>query len=193
MNRPFVDRLRFGLLTTAHAALLVAMPFSVGRAELVPVVPSGFTVTHELVLPGSPDVIFDAFTGDIKPWWDHTWSGDPKALYIEPRAGGGFYEVFDDSGNGALHATVITAWRGKLLRMDGPLGLAGDAMTMVHTLEFSARGADSTRLKLTVNAAGQIKDQIPEAVDGVWKHFLVERFKPYVESGQYREKVNSTK
>ena len=35
--------------------------------------------------------------------------------YIEPRPGGGFIEIFDDEGNGVLHATVIYADRGKLL------------------------------------------------------------------------------
>jgi len=24
-------------------------------------------------LPGSPEIIFDAITGDISPWWDHTY------------------------------------------------------------------------------------------------------------------------
>ena len=188
-----IGRVRFGLLTAAHSVLMVAMPFTIGHTEVAPLTPSGFTVTHEVVVPGSPEIVYDAFTGDIKPWWDHTWSEKPKSLYIEPKAGGGFYELFDDSGNGALHATVITAWRGKLLRLDGPLGLAGDAMTMVHTLEFAARGTDSTHIELTVNAAGQIEDQIPVAVDGVWKHFLIERFKPYIESGQYLEKVKPAK
>ncbi len=190
MSRSVAPRLRIVVLTMTHAVGLLAVLCTVGRCEVVPFETSGFTVTHEVVLPGIPEDIYDAFTGDIKPWWDHTWSGNPKALYIEPKAGGGFYEIFDDSGNSALHATVITAWRGKLLRMEGPLGLAGDAMTLVHTLEFSARGDDSTHIKLTVNGAGQIKADIPAAVDGVWQHFLVGRFKPYVESGQYREKVN---
>lgn len=189
MTGSVVRRLRFVLLTASQLLTLVAMPFSVGRTEVTPLTPSGFTVTHEVVLPGTPEIIYDAFTGDVKPWWDHSWTENPKALYIESKLGGGFYEIFDDSGNGALHATVITAWRVKMLRMDGPLGLAGSAISMVHNLEFSARGADSTHIKLTANCAGQVADWMPEAVDGVWKHFLIERFKPYVESGKYREKV----
>lgn len=165
------------------------MPFSVGRSEVTPLTSAGFSVVHEVVLPGKPEAIYDAFTGDVRDWWDHSWTEHPKALYIEPKAGGGFYEVFDDSGNGALHATVITAWRGKLLRLDGPLGLAGEPIAMVHTLEFAARGTDSTHIKLTANGAGHIKDWIPQAVDDVWKHFLIERFKPYVESGQHLKKI----
>ncbi len=184
-------RLRFARLTLAQLALLVAWPVSFGRAEVTSITPAGFSVTHEVVLPGVPEVIYDAFTGDVKPWWDHSWTENPRALYIEPRAGGGFYEIFDDSGNGALHATVITAWRGRVLRMDGPLGLAGHAVSVAHTLEFSARGADSTHIKLTSNCTGQVPEWMPGAVDGVWKHFLIERFKPYVESGRYREKLST--
>jgi hypothetical protein len=185
-------RARFTVLTVLHIAAFVAMPFSVGRAEVVPLTSSGFSVVHQVTLPGTPGVIYDAFTGDVKPWWDHSWSENPKALYIEPKPGGGFYEIFDDSGNGALHATVITAWRGKLLRMDGPLGLAGEPIAMVHTLEFTAVGADSTTVKLTANGAGHVKEWVPGAVNDVWKHFLIERFKPYVESGQHLKKTKST-
>ncbi len=149
---------------------------------------SGFTFSHDIVLPGKPNDIYDGFTGDISAWWDHSYSEHPKKIYIDPRPGGGFYEIFDDAGNGALHATVITADRGKLLRLDGPLGLAGRAVNMVHTLEFSARGADSTELKLTVNATGQIEEGLAGMVEQIWWHFLAERFKPYVESGKYLRK-----
>ncbi len=113
MTVSIVRRVRFAILTTTQVLALFALPFSVGRAEVAPLTPSGFTVTHEVVLPGTPEVIYDAFTGDVKPWWDHSWTENPKALYIESKPGGGFYEIFDDSGNGALHATVITAWRGQ--------------------------------------------------------------------------------
>lgn len=179
------------LRVAAVAAFLTALPFRVGQGAVAPLAPTGFSVTHQLTLPASPVAVFDAFTGDIRDWWDHSIAEHPKALYIEPKAGGGFYEVFDDSGNGALHATVITAWRGRLLRFEGPLGLTGRAIVMVHTLEFTAQGSDSTLLTLTVNAAGQIEPEIPDIVDRVWHHFLIERFKPYVESGDYRKKVPS--
>ena len=137
-----------------------------------------------MVLPGTPESVFDAFTGDVSPWWDHTFSGNPKRLYIEPRPGGGFYEIFDDAGNGARHAEVIMAHRGKLLRFQGPLGLSGSAIQMVHTLEFGAAGADSTRLKLRVHATGEVEESWPRVVAQVWHHFLIERFKRYVEGGR---------
>lgn len=145
----------------------------------------GFSIRHQLTLPGTPEEIYDAITGDISGWWDHSVSEKPSKFYIEPKPGGGFYEIFNESGDGVRHATVILANRGKLLRFDGPLGLSGNAIQMVHTYEFEPVGSDSTLLKLTVNAAGQIEEGWQELVDKVWHHFLFERFKPYVESGKH--------
>jgi uncharacterized protein YndB with AHSA1/START domain len=144
-----------------------------------------FAVEHELVLPGAPETIYDAITGDISEWWDHSFTESPKKFYIEAKPGGGFWEIFDDSGDGVLHATVIYAERGKFLRFDGPLGLSGKALHMVHTYEFNHAGTDSTRLKVTVQASGEMEDGLAETVDKVWWHFLVEQFKPYVESGEH--------
>jgi len=64
-------------------------------------------------LLGSPEIIFDAITGDISPWWDHTYSEKPVKLFIEPRPGGHFLEVFNEQGDGVIHATVTGAQRGK--------------------------------------------------------------------------------
>jgi uncharacterized protein YndB with AHSA1/START domain len=166
----------------AAAGLGLATVADAGHRELPT---GGFAIEHELVLPGAPETIYDAITGDISEWWDHSFTETPKAFYIEARPGGGFWEIFDESGDGALHATVIYAERGKLLRFDGPLGLSGKAVKMVHTYEFAHAGTDSTRLKLTVHATGEIDEGLAEAVDNVWFHFLVERFKPYVESGRH--------
>jgi hypothetical protein len=150
----------------------------------------GFVVEHELVLPGAPETIYDAITGDISGWWDHSFSESPKELYIEAKPGGGFWEIFDDSGDGVRHATVIFAQRGKYLRFQGPLGLSGRAILMVHTYEFTHAGTDSTRLKVSVHASGEIEGNLAETVDKVWWHFLVERFKPYVEAGEHLKSKN---
>jgi len=141
-----------------------------------------FTFEQQVTLPGSPEQIFDMVTGDIKPWWDHSFSDDPLKLYIEPWPGGGFYEIFDEQGNGAKHATVIYANRGEMLRMEGPLGLSGKAIQLVCTYRFEAKGPDSTILRLNVHGAGEVTEGMPEIVESVWHHFLFERFKPYVEN-----------
>jgi len=145
----------------------------------------GFAFTFERTVPGSPRVTYDALTGDISGWWDHTVSGNPDRLYIEPRPGGGFYEVFNESGDGVRHAVVTAAERGVLLRFEGPLGLAGHALHMVATYELAEVGLEgtSTNLKVTVHAAGELQDGWAETVEGVWHHFIDERFVPYMEAG----------
>jgi uncharacterized protein YndB with AHSA1/START domain len=144
-----------------------------------------FRVEQEWILPATPNEVYDAVTGDISGWWDHSFSGHPKKLYIEARAGGGFYEVFDDVGNGAMHATVIYADRGKRLRFTGPLGFAGRAVDLVTTYDFAA-AEGGTKLHLTVAAAGDVDEQLAGIVDGVWHHFLDERLRAYITSGDYK-------
>ncbi|MEW5701974.1 MAG: hypothetical protein AB1792_07075 [Candidatus Zixiibacteriota bacterium] len=177
---PCPSRVAFPLAVAA----LWLMVCGDGRAAIRDSSSTGFTVIHELDLPGVPTTIFDAMTGDISGWWDHSFSESPRALYIEPKPGGGFYETFDASGHGALHATVTYADRGKLLRFVGQLGLSGQPLSMVHSVEFAPLGTDSTRVTLTVRAFGQIAAGWATAVDGAWRHFLFERFKAYVENGR---------
>jgi uncharacterized protein YndB with AHSA1/START domain len=152
---------------------------------------SPFSFELALTLPGGPGEIYDAMTGDISGWWDHKFSENPVRFSIDARPGGGFYEIFDESGDGVLHATVICAERGKLLRMEGPLGLSGKAVTMVYTLTFEARGEDSTQVNLSVHGAGEIDPGVPAIVQQVWEHFLVDQLKPYVESGKHLARAES--
>jgi hypothetical protein len=146
-----------------------------------------FSFEQQLTLPGTTTQIYDAITGDISGWWDHSFSEKPYKLYIDAIPGGGFYEIFNAGGDGVKHATVIYSDRGKMLRFDGPLGLSGKAIQMVTTYEFFEAGPDSTTLKLSVHASGEIEEGLAEKVDSVWHHFLFERFKPYIETGQYKK------
>lgn len=144
-----------------------------------------FSFEKQVTLPGTPDTIFDAATGDISGWWDHSFSEHPLEFFIEPYPGGGFWEIFDEEGNGVLHATVIYADRGKILRFVGPLGLSGKAIDLVTTYEFQPVGADSTSFKVSVHGAGEVEEGVPALVESVWNHFIFERFKPYIESSEY--------
>jgi hypothetical protein len=153
------------------------------RAEVTSFTPGGFTVTQKLMLPGKPERVYDAITGDILPWWDHHFSEKPLAFFIEPWPGGGFYELFGKHGNGVKHATVLWAERGKRLRFEGPLGLSGNATMFVCTYDLVAKG-DSTEITLTAAGAGKVDEGWPGGIDGVWRHFLYEGLKPYVESGK---------
>ena len=159
------------------------------HAENKKLIYGAFSINHEVQLPGSPEIIYDAITGDISGWWDHSFSEKPVKFYIDAKPGGGFYEIFNDSGDGVLHATVIAAHRGKLLRFDGPPGLAGKAIKLVTTYEFESVGSDSTLLKIAVNCSGEYDPSWLSLVDNVWQHFIFEQFKPYIESGKYLDKL----
>jgi len=136
---------------------------------------------QEVVIAAKPEVVYDAATGDITGSWDHHMSEHPKKMYIDAKPGGCFCEIFDDSGDGAQHAVVIYAVRGKMLRYTEPLGFSGTAIDAVTAYEFLPDPA-GTKLRVTVNMVGQIDEQTAHLVDGVWHHFIAERLKPYVES-----------
>jgi hypothetical protein len=144
-----------------------------------------FAFDKQVTLPGTPVQIFDAATGDISGWWDHSFSKNPIKFFIEAKPGGGFLELFDDEGNGVLHATVIFSQRGKMIRFDGPLGLTGRAVQIVTTYDFSEVGKDSTLMKVSVHGSGEMEEGMPAIVEKVWEHFIFERFKPYIESGKH--------
>ena len=145
-----------------------------------------FSFSLSATLPDKPDAVFDALTGDISAWWDHSVSEAPERLYIEARPGGAFWEIFDATGAGVRHAVVTYAKRGERLRFEGPLGLAGHAILLVTTYDLEAVSTESTRLTVTVHGSGEMNEGWPEIVQKTWHHFIVERFVPYVESGQHR-------
>lgn len=180
-------RIKAVIVSLCLALLLVSVSLRL-RGQTKDLKTGAFQVQQELVLPASPEDVYDAVTGDISGWWDHSFSGHPKKLYIEAKPGGAFYEIFDDAGNGALHATVIYANRGKGLRFAGPLGFSGQAVNIVTSYDFLPDPA-GTKLRLTCNVSGQTADGEDKTVDAVWHHFLFERLKPYIESGAYKART----
>jgi len=165
-------------ITGIVAFLFLCLPAS---AELTEHEVSGYVSTHELMLPGPPEEIFDAMTGEIGVWWDHKFSENPVSFRIEPTPGGGFFEIFDEAGNGVKHGTVIYADRGKRLTFEGPLGLNGTALNLVVTYRYTAEG-DNTVLSVTVNYDGQVSEEDAAAIDQVWHYFIFDRLKPHIES-----------
>jgi hypothetical protein len=105
------------VLASAVVAAFAAFAAAPARATELPT--GSFTFVKQIVVPGAPAVIYDAMTGDISGWWDQHVSEHPKALYIAAKPGGGFYEIFDDTGDGAKHAEVILAKRARSSRRAG--------------------------------------------------------------------------
>lgn len=175
--------------TTLLAVLLLVLLLpAAASGEVVKKSSDAFAIRIEVILPDTPEAVYDATTGDISGWWDHHFSEKPLKFFIEARPGGGFYEIFDESGDGVLHGTVTWAQRGKSLRLVGPLGLAGNAVTGVWTLTYEPHGEKGTRLTLDGRMSGALEEGWAEVVDSVWNHFLVEQLKPYVEQGKHRKK-----
>jgi uncharacterized protein YndB with AHSA1/START domain len=169
-----------------HLPVLVALAAGLGLGlalrgeEPASFAPQGFAFALESRVPGSPEEVFDLFTGDVSPWWDHRFSEQPAKLEIEPRPGGAFIELFDTAGNGVEHARVTVAERGKELVFRGPLGFGrmGVHLDFVHRVTFEPDG-DGTKVTVTVHGLGEVQAGWPAAVQGVWQHFLIERFQPY--------------
>ncbi len=182
---------RFALIFIAIVLLTTAIAFAAPEAapdtsfKTAPNV--SFKASFEFTVPTTPDSAFDAMTGEIGMWWDHSFSEHPYALYIEPKPGGGFYEMFDSLGNGAKHASVILSNRGKQLTLDGPFGLSGLAITMVASFRFSPV-VDGTKIKVTVNNTGQLEPGKEEVIVTVWRHFMIEQYQPFIQSGKFRDK-----
>jgi len=170
--------------------LLITLLSDLSAQEDVPAMTFGhFTFERTLVLPGSPEEIYDAITGDISGWWDHTFFRNPARFVVDNFPGGGFWEIFDENGDGVRHAEVIYAHRGKILRLDGPFGLSGRAIQKVVTYYLSpGAAAGTTELRLVVHCTGAYEAAVPEMVERVWNRFLFDRLKPYVEAGKLLKK-----
>ena len=179
---PRLAELAFRPLTLLLLTILAVGAFASAGKESETLKISGFAFEQEVRVAGTPEEVFDLFTGDVSGWWDHHFSNEPRALYIEPKPGGGFFEIFDEEGTGARHAVVTMANRGKELQFTGALGFAslGVALEMTHRFTFEAE-EDGTVIRLSVHGMGEVQDGWAEAVRGVWHHFLVEQFKPYAE------------
>ena len=177
-------------MSLRHFFIIILVTISIYAQDEIKSVPHYdiFAFSKEVILPGTPEQIFNAATGDISSWWDHSFSEHPKKFFIEARPGGGFWEIFDDEGNGVLHATVIYCDKPKMIRFDGPLGLSGLAVQIVTTYEFSASGKDSTFMKVSVHGSGELEPGMASTIEKVWDHFIFERFKPYIEYGNYNSK-----
>ncbi|MBZ0264270.1 SRPBCC domain-containing protein [bacterium] len=168
------------------ALLLVGFQLNT-QAEVIHLEDTGtFIIRNVVTLPVSPEQAYDIMTGDISGWWDHSMSADPKVLMIEAKPGGHFIELFDDSGDGVIHATVIYAHRGKMLRFDGPLGLSGRALDFVTTWTYEAT-ENGCLVKLEAHCDGEINAEFAQVVDSVWNHFFHEQLKPYVQEGKYKK------
>ncbi len=153
------------------AAILFASASSTALAEVESAGETGFVIKHRLELAAEPKAAYQAFVEKIGQWWpaDHTWSGEARNLYLEPKAGGCFCERLPDGGS-ALHMTVTYIAPSKEIRMTGglgPLQMMGIHGAMQITLEPAEHG---TTLNFRYTATGYAEgglSKLAEIVDGV--------------------------
>lgn len=173
-----ISRMRESIIAMVALTMFYGAFPAMAQVEKIPLDAFGFS--QSVLLPVTPDHAYDYFSGDVSGWWDHSFTENPHKLAIEARPGGAFIELFDDQGNGAQHAVVILADRGRRLVLRGPLGLSGNALDMVFSFEFRP-DPGGTLLLMQARAAGQMNPDWPTAVADVWRHFLVERLLPFAQ------------
>ncbi|WP_300545650.1 SRPBCC domain-containing protein [Maricaulis sp.] len=174
------------MLTPAAAALAIMAAQETGAVEAFQ--PQGFRTTIEVEIDAPVAEVFEAATGDVTGWWDHSFSTDPAEMAIEPVVGGRFYERFEaGADDGVLHARVIYVHAPNELRLNGPLGLSGRAVDLVTSWTLSEAGeGEATRFGIALAMTGEIDAELAGVVRSVWVHFIEGRLKPYVEAGCHR-------
>jgi uncharacterized protein YndB with AHSA1/START domain len=169
------------MILLAALALQAAEP----APQIVEYDVNGFRARIEVMIEAPRVEVFEAATGDVSPWWDHTfWPERPAELVIEPIFGGVFYERFEEGkDDGVIHASITGVMAPQMLRLDGPLGLAGRGYQLVTTwtLEEAGQG-EGTRFIVDLSMIGEVDVELAGIVRSVWVHFIEGRLKPYVEA-----------
>src|SRR4026207_962889 len=121
-----------------YALLALLLP-AVAMSEVKQGAPDGALIEHRFRIAAPPTAAWQALLHPER-WWpaDHTWSGEPGKLSLEPDAGGCFRE--GRGGASAERARVVMVKPGELLRLRGSLGpLQEMAVTGVLTVNLAAK------------------------------------------------------
>jgi len=162
----------------ATALALAAQP---AAAEVVAQSEAGFVTRAAVTVKADPAAAWLALVAPNQ-WWngEHTYSGDPTNLYIDPQATGCFCEKLPatkDAPAGARpgsieHMHVIYAAPARVLRMSGGLGpLQSEAVKA--TLTITLKPVDGgTRILWEYVVGGYMRQKMPELAPLVDKVLL---------------------
>lgn len=140
--------------------------------------PIAVEIEAQITIEAGVDAVWSALTDRIGEWWDHCFTDKPYAVVLEPVIGGRFYEQFDETGAGALYATVTYVEPKRVLRTSGSMGMPG-ARQYVKTYRLEPAG-DRTIVRTNASAMGDIDDEMLAGYrDG--GQSLLESLKRYVE------------
>jgi len=142
---------------------------------------NSFQIDQEIKIKASADKVFAHLTGDVSPWWDHSFSEKPKAIVLEPKVGGRFFEDFGN-GNGVIYCTVMHIVKNKKLVLQGAMGMAG---AVFGNISFDLDEQDgATVLKLSHHAFGEVTEDHKKNYAGGWQALLGARLKGLIETGK---------
>jgi hypothetical protein len=112
-----------------------------------------FIIEHEVLVPLDANASYQLL-GKPSLWWnaEHTWSGNAQNLSLQLKAGGCFCE--SRKGNSVMHAQVISAQPGSVLKLQGALGPLQD-MAVNAVLSFSLKKQENgTKVVMTYRVSG---------------------------------------
>ena len=155
--------------------VIAAFPL-LSEAEVTEVSTNGFTVSHTVNSPASPQQSWTTMTRHIDSWWDpeHSWSGDAKNLYITLEAGGCFCERLpadaQSEAGGVEHLHIIYNNPPQELRFDGALGPL-QSMNLHGRMIWTVAPAESgSSITFTYMLTGVLEggfEGLSQGVDGV--------------------------
>ena len=177
------------MLRTLTLVPLLCLAAVAAHADIIESTPSGFTIRTSVEIAATPRTVYNALSAQVSNWWDpeHTWSGNPRNMSIDARAGGCFCEKLI-SGGTVAHMTVVLADPGKTLRMSGALGPLQEH-AIVGTMTWMLKEAGNrTRVEMTYVVGGYMRGGVEPVVKIVDQVLAgqVHRLKRYIESGPLR-------
>lgn len=139
-------------------------------------------IEQNVSLQATPDRVFQALTDDINAWWSYRITSDSH-VYLEPHVGGRFYEAFN-KGGGALYALVTYLKPGEEIRLNGSMGLDGEAVGNLIYITLQSQEPDATRLQLTHRFLGKVAVVTVDTFKRSWEDLLTQHLKSFVEQGK---------
>lgn len=131
---------------------------------------NAFQFIMETPIAASPATVWKSLV-KVESWWKYPMIAG-AAMKLEPRAGGRFYEAAK-GGFEALHGIVMYAAPGKLLRINGSMGLSHLPMTNAIIFELQSQGK-GTLLWLGHRGAGLMTAGIEKQFKHGWKELIAE-------------------
>lgn len=125
--------------------------------------------------------VFQAITENVADWWGAPYqlTPEPTSLLIEPKAGGRFFEEWEQGS--ALWGVVQSIRQDDHIVFEGSFGMLGAINGVVTFIVEPADGG--TLLKFSHRAIGEVTDDHKKSYAAGWQDLLGVRLKAFAEQG----------